>query len=205
MTHDPLQDSIDPSETLSLHEAHEDHHHESPFWTMLWVFVILVVLTFLTVWTSRMHEIVIGNTTIEFGTTLHILVALTIAVVKAAMVGAYFMHLKYDKPMHTVVMGATIFALVLFIGLTLGDLDARRFAGMKDQQYIVNGGDVHFDKDGNRVKGKGIVETARENAHAEGASPAAGHGDAKTPGGHAQPNAAGTKPAEAPPAKPGGH
>ncbi len=197
MTHDPLQDSIDPSETLSVHEAHEDHHHVSPFWPMLWVFVVLVVLTFLTVWTSRMHEIVIGNTTIEFGTTLHILVAMAIAVVKAGLVAAYFMHLKYDKPMNTVVVGATIFAVTLFIGLTLGDLDARRFAGMKDMQYHILGGDVHFDAAGNRVKGKGIVQTAKDNAHAESSSPAAQS--------HSQPATGDAKPAEAPGAKPGGH
>jgi len=190
-------DTIDPVETLSETEAHEHHEHVTPFWPMFWVFMILLVLTALTVWTSNIKVIPFGNTPIEFGATPHIIMALIIAIVKAVLVGAYFMHLKYDKPMNTVVMGATIFAVILFIGLTLADLDARRLNDSVDMQVIVKGGDVHIDPaTGQRVKGLGVVAFAEENARLRHANDERGHDD----GAHAEEPAT-----EAAPASPGGH
>lgn len=197
MSH-PHHASIDPVETLSETEAHEHHDHVTPFWPMFWVFMILLVLTALTVWTSNIHEFWIGNTLIEIGPTPHILLALFIATVKAVLVAAYFMHLKYDKPMNTVVVGATIFAVVLFIGLTLADLDARRLNDSVDMQKIVQGGNGHVGPDGHIVRQTlGVVAQAEENARlrraneglqGEGEHGADGHGagDAATdsPGGH---------------------
>ena len=171
--------SIDPDETLSAAEAHEGiHEHITNFWTMTWVFIVLLALTALTVWTSNIHEIVIGNTTIEFGATLHIWVALFIAVIKSVLVGAYFMHLKYDKPMNTVVVGATIFGVVLFIGLTLADLSARGKVIRDELTPIIRGGNKHYNPaTGERVEGVGVTTAAEEagaGAHGEGGGD---HGD----------------------------
>ncbi len=164
--------TIDPDETLSLDEAHEGgHEHHTPLGTMTWVFVILLFLTALTVWTSNIHEIVIGHSVIEIGPTPHIIMAMVIAVIKATLVAAYFMHLKYDKPMNTVVVGATMFGVLLFIGLTLADLAARGSIDRQELAPIVVGGNKHLDADGNRVDGAGVTQAAREN------SPDAHHGE----------------------------
>lgn len=128
---------FDPHETLSTDEYHHFHAHVTPFWPMFWVFAILLVLTALTVWTSNVHGIQFGNTWIEFSGFIHIMIAMGIAVVKALLVAAYFMHLKYDKPMNTVVVGTTIFGVVLFIGLTMLDI---KFRGLDDP---IQSGEIH--------------------------------------------------------------
>ncbi len=159
MSH-PTPTSIDPVETLSETELSEHHAHVSPFWSMFWVFVILLVLTVLTVWSSNIHELQFGNTLIEFGGTAHIVTAMTIAVVKSVLVAAFFMHLLYDKPMNTVIVGATIFAACLFIGFTLADSATRKIYAPTENTIIMPGGT------------KQVVETARVNAAQAASNPA---------------------------------
>ena len=48
-------------------------------------------------------------------------VALGIAGVKAFLVAAYFMHLKYDSPLNAVLLIFSIVLVVLFLGVTLSD------------------------------------------------------------------------------------
>lgn len=189
MSHSPsLHDTVDPHETLSRDEAHAAHVHETPFWTMFWVFSILLVLTALTVWSSNIHEFWIGNTEIVLGGTVHILIAMTIAVIKAVLVAMFFMHLKYDQPMNTVVAGATIFAVIMFIGLTLADSATRGVMDPMEHQKVVEGGTSHRAADGTWVTGKGQVEAARENAHATETNPGhAGEAPAATQHGEATP------------------
>jgi cytochrome c oxidase subunit IV len=188
MTHGPasLHDTVDPHETLSKDEAHSAHVHVTPYWPMFWVFMILLALTALTVWSSNVHGFWIGNTEIVLGGTAHILIAMTIAVVKALLVAMYFMHLKYDQPMNTVVAGATVFAVIMFIGLTLADSATRGVMDPMEHKKVIEGGDSHRAADGTFVKGKGQVDAARENAKAKETNP--GHSEAKpaatAPAGH---------------------
>ncbi len=108
-------------------EGHQqDHHlHVTPFAPMLIVFIVLLALTALTVYTANLHHIDVGNTRIEISGTAHILIALTIAVVKSALVLGFFMHLLYDKAVNTIVLASSLFAISLFLGLTLMDLAVR--------------------------------------------------------------------------------
>ncbi len=155
MSHqDPIpHESIDPHEHLASDEllSHDEvplHPHVTPLWTMFWVFVVLLVLTAITVWTSNIHEIVIGNTTIPFSGTAHVVMAMTIAVVKALLVAAFFMHLLYDKKVNTIVVVSTIFALSLFIGLSLMDLDVRGMTAAVARGEIYPGGNISLFKGG---------------------------------------------------------
>jgi len=71
----------------------------------------LMVLTILTVMA----------TFIDLGSSMNLLLAMVIATMKAALVCMFFMHLKYDKLMHTVaLMTALLFAL-LFISFAVMD------------------------------------------------------------------------------------
>ncbi len=167
-----LYDTVDPHETLSRDEAHSAQVHVTPFGTMLWVFVILLALTALTVWSSNVHGFWIGNTEIVMGGTVHILIAMSIAVIKATLVAMFFMHLKYDQPMNTVIAAATVFAVIMFIGLTLADSATRGVMDPMEHKVVVPGGDAHRNADGTWIKGKGQVEFARENAHAKETNPA---------------------------------
>lgn len=161
-----LHDSLDPRETLSQTEAHEHHHHVTPLGPMVWVFVVLLVLTALTVWSSNIHSFWIGNTEIVLGATEHILMALVIATVKSLLVAAYFMHLRYDNPMNSAVVGASVFAVILFIGFTLADSSARNTLDRGQHAKIKMGGNAHLNPDGTYNKSMGVVEAAIANAKA---------------------------------------
>jgi len=187
-------DTFDAHETLSQDEAHHEHHHVTPFWTMFWVFAILLVLTALTVWTSRL----------PMSETAHIVLAIVIAVVKSAMVFAFFMHLLYDRAMNTVVVIATLFAVVLFIGLSVIDIRSRGLIEKMESGEIRKGGslqnyagEIKFPLTGNTVEkaDKSITELARANAAAAAATKPAAEGPAGTR----------TPPAESPPAEPKPH
>jgi cytochrome c oxidase subunit IV len=77
----------------------------------LFVYFALLAGTGLTVWASFIH----------FGSSeINIAVALVIAVVKASLVGGYFMHLISERKMIYGVLGFTAFFFVGLMFLTLG-------------------------------------------------------------------------------------
>lgn len=157
--------SIDPHEFLASEEIGHEHVHVTPFWPMFWVFAILLVLTGLTVWSSNIHYIIIGNTTIPIGATPHIIIAMIIATVKAVLVGAYFMHLKYDKPVNTIVVASTLFGVVLFLGLTLADFSARGIHDARESGEIFPGGNMSlFSGTDERLENKRSSATRSEGS-----------------------------------------
>jgi cytochrome c oxidase subunit IV len=79
------------------------------------VFAALLALTLLTWGVSYVH----------FGGYLGIIVALTIATVKTALVVLYFMHVRYSNRLIWVYIGAGIFWFVLLVGVTMGDYISR--------------------------------------------------------------------------------
>jgi cytochrome c oxidase subunit 4 len=74
----------------------------------------LVLLTVLTVKVSYY----------DFGSA-NIIIALVIASMKASLVAAFFMHLRYDKLFNTLILLAAFLFLSLFILLTWDDLGVR--------------------------------------------------------------------------------
>ncbi len=80
----------------------------------LGVLAILLVGTALTVAAARVD---LGG--------LNIVVAMSIAVVKASFVVLYFMHLKYSHRLNWVFGAAAMLWLALLIGLTWTDVAAR--------------------------------------------------------------------------------
>jgi cytochrome c oxidase subunit IV len=77
---------------------------------LLRVWGALLALTFITV----------AVTWVNLG-PLGVPVAIGIATVKAILVALFFMHLKYDRPFNAVVLVASIFFVILFLGLALLD------------------------------------------------------------------------------------
>ena len=57
----------------------------------------------------------------DFGRTVNVWLALGIAVIKAALVAMFFMHLKWDSPFNGLVCIAAIFFVALFIGIAVLD------------------------------------------------------------------------------------
>lgn len=96
------------------HGGHDAHHggpdhvpHVTPLSTYFAVFGTLVVLTIITVAVSRY----------DFGAA-NLFIAMLVATIKGTVVAAYFMHLKGDEKMNTVLLCSAFVFLAIFIGLT---------------------------------------------------------------------------------------
>lgn len=94
------------------HADHADHAHHGPSLFLLTViFATLMILTLITV----------GVTVFDFGYKLNLAVALVIALVKATLVGLYFMHLRWDPPIFAFTLVASLGFVTLFIVFSLID------------------------------------------------------------------------------------
>jgi cytochrome c oxidase subunit 4 len=78
------------------------------------VWLLLLVLTGVTVWTGHMH---LGS--------LALPLALTIATTKSLLVLIIFMHLKEDKGANRLVVGTAFIFVLLLLGIVLGDVATR--------------------------------------------------------------------------------
>ena len=85
-------------------------HVVSPL-ILISVFSILMVLTIVTV----------AVTKIDFGYNANLIVALSIALVKAVLVVMYFMHLRYDNLLYTAIVALCLLFIAVFIGMTIID------------------------------------------------------------------------------------
>ena len=89
----------------------EPHAHIVPYRTFIFVWIALLVLTAVTVAVAQYH----------FG-ALNVWIALGIATLKAGLVVAFFMHMKYETPLFKLALLAALAILAIFIGLTLVDV-----------------------------------------------------------------------------------
>lgn len=70
--------------------------------------------------------ITVGASYINFGSSsINVVVALTIATIKATLVALFFMHLLHDKPVNGLIAAAGFVFLGLFLMFTLLDFDTR--------------------------------------------------------------------------------
>ncbi len=61
---------------------------------------------------------------VNFGSG-NVIIALTIATIKAALVALFFMHLRHDKLMNSIIFLAGISMLGVFLAISYIDVDAR--------------------------------------------------------------------------------
>jgi cytochrome c oxidase subunit IV len=99
---------------MSDANTHDDHDqaigHISPIGVLIGVFALLIFFTVLTV----------AVTYVDLGPA-NIWIALGVAVVKGALVGLYFMHLRYDSPFNGLILVTAFLFLAVFIGIALMD------------------------------------------------------------------------------------
>lgn len=96
------------------HDEHGDHGlaHVASLQILAGVLGALLVLTVVTVLAAK----------VDFGSrSLNLGIAMAIATVKATLVILFFMHLKYDKLFHSVLVIGALLAAALFVGFTLVD------------------------------------------------------------------------------------
>src|SRR5271165_64433 len=93
--------------------SHDDHEAKAPR-TYLLTLIALLTLTVITVAVSY----------IDFGAG-NIVVAVTVATIKAFLVGLIFMHLLHDKPINAIIFCAAFLFLSLLFLFTFLDEDSR--------------------------------------------------------------------------------
>jgi cytochrome c oxidase subunit IV len=140
-------------------DAHDDgavHVHISSTRFYIGIFAALIVLTIATVRVSYY----------DFGSA-NIVIAMLIATMKASLVAAFFMHLRYDQLFNTLAfLGAFLF-LGIFILLTYDDMGRR---GRLDNSY----GTRVFVPSGQEAPGGEPATSATDDA-VEHEGPGEGH------------------------------
>lgn len=96
------------------HNEHGAHAlgHVLPVRVLAGVFGALLVLTVVTVLAAQ----------VDFGSKeVNLAIAMLIATIKASLVILYFMHIRYDRLFHGVMISSGLLAAVLFVAFTLVD------------------------------------------------------------------------------------
>ena len=91
-------------------EAHHQSHHITPVKTYMIIFILLGLFLLATVWASYL----------PLGRSGHLLVAMTIAMIKAVLIVLFFMHVYYSAPLTWVISAGSL----LWVGLMLAFLTA---------------------------------------------------------------------------------
>lgn len=110
---------------MSDHDHPQDgnhHPHVVPMPLLVGVILSLFFLTFVTVAASW----------IDLG-SMNVPLALLIATVKATLVAAFFMHLRWDKPFNSIIVGLSVGLLILFLGIAT--LDTSEYAPSVDPTF----------------------------------------------------------------------
>ncbi len=120
-------------------DPHHEGHHEHKIvgaGTLLGVLLTLLFFTILTVALSRGEGYLANLFHFTIPHWVNVCIALSIAVVKSYFVTAYFMQLKYDNPINSMVLYFCLFAFALFLFFAMMDL------GMRDTVYAFKSGEV---------------------------------------------------------------
>ena len=102
------------SRVIMSEHAQTEHHVASPG-MYIGIFLLLMVLTFLTVWVATFHLPGIWN----------FVLAIAIAILKASLVVLYFMHLKFSPGQIKLVMVMGLFFLLIMLVITAFDYISR--------------------------------------------------------------------------------
>ncbi|HKY62010.1 MAG TPA: cytochrome C oxidase subunit IV family protein [bacterium] len=87
----------------------------------IFVFLALAVLTLVTVWASHL----------QVSGTMHIIIAMAIATLKAGLVAAFFMHLiSENKVLYSILAFTVVFFLVLIFITFFTDINMLRIIGV---------------------------------------------------------------------------
>lgn len=140
-------DPLDPHKTHDSHEgdryftADVLHGHVIVKWqTLVVVLGALLFFTALTVAITQAEIWVSGTFGIELPHWINIAGAMSIATVKAVLVCAFFMQLRYDKALHTFAMLFCIVGVGLFLTFVIIDLNERDHIRPYKAQYEKAGG-----------------------------------------------------------------
>lgn len=142
-----------PHADSHVHDAAHGHVIVPPI-TLTTILGLLLMFTVLTVGIAQFEMWIMSYFQIELPRWVNVAGAMSIAAIKAALVMAYFMQLRYDNPMNTVAMLFCFVAVGLFLFFTSLDLFTRNRVYPYKATIVVSGG--------TGVTGKPLVDAARD-------------------------------------------
>jgi cytochrome c oxidase subunit 4 len=123
--------------------GHKDHGHVIvSLFTLRFVLAALLVCTLATSGAAWAENTISEVFHVEIPQWINAAVALSIAIVKTTLVVMFFMQLKYDNPMNTIIFVFTILTVFSFLGFTSLDLNNRDTIDRFKNQYAYDGGDL---------------------------------------------------------------
>lgn len=138
-----------------------DAHHGSPDH----VPHIVPVAEYFKTWGTLMilTGVTVGASYVNFGSA-NVWIALLIATVKASLVALYFMHLRHDQRFNSVILGAAVIFLGVFIAFTMFDTETR---GRTDAIRADRPVDIKAPFSGTRSEQRAREKVAAEKIAAE--------------------------------------
>jgi len=115
---------FDPTDPHGTGQGHHGHHIISAR-TLMTILLILLFFTVLTVALSRGEVWIQDTFDVILPQWLNVIIAMSIATVKATLVCAYFMGLRFDKALNSIIMLICIAAVICFLFFTAIDLGNR--------------------------------------------------------------------------------
>ncbi len=116
-------------------DTHDHHHHALPLSMYIGVGATLFILTGVTVVSAQ----------IDLGSTANLILAMSIATLKASLVALFFMHLLYDSKLYAFIFSVGLFMLTAFIVITM--FDTMRRDGIYDHRAVKIQQEAGFYKD----------------------------------------------------------
>ncbi|MCB9475354.1 MAG: cytochrome C oxidase subunit IV family protein [Deltaproteobacteria bacterium] len=139
------------------HGGHHGEHHVLPYTVYFAVYGSLLVLTGITVLVSFAG---LGKWSIP--------VAMAVAVVKASLVVGYFMHLKYDDRLNSLILVVTLLFILIFFAMTFSDMRTRGMIDPVEDNMVLR--NEQAAEKAAAAEASGESSEKGEEAHHEGAA-----------------------------------
>ena len=125
----PRHETDPHSQGEHIMDTHESSHHIVPVSLYIKIILLLMVLLIIT----------LGAAMVDFSkispvlAPMNIIIAMTIAVVKAVLIILYFMHVRFSSKLVWVFAGAAFYWVVILFVLTLTDYMSRHMTNYPGQ------------------------------------------------------------------------
>lgn len=131
----------DQQDPHGINPHHGQHHHFVADWRMqVTVLIALLGLTVVTVLFYNAEAWVESAFEIDLPGWVNIAGVMTVATLKALLVAAFFMQLRYDKLLNTFVLLFCLLCVALFLTLSMIDLGSRDLIYKEKAGEILRGG-----------------------------------------------------------------
>jgi cytochrome c oxidase subunit IV len=121
MAHAHTLNELDP------HGGTPHEHHVTSAFMLKFILGLLLLFTILTVGQAQAEQWIAHTFAITLPHWLNVVVVMGIATVKATLVLLYFMHLRHDNPINSIIFGFTVLGVFLFMSLTFLDIGNRGY------------------------------------------------------------------------------